>query len=153
MTWLLGRMPRSLTRTTIDLCVLRLMTRTIVPKGRVLWAAVIASASKISPLAVCWPSNTPPYQVARPRSAAVGMDGFAGFAGAAAARTLSAGGPGGNVEAGRASWVSACTVSVESVRYTANMASDKAPATGQNHLGLAELRLRKFLRSTIRLFY
>ena len=39
-------------------------TSTHVPKGSVLWAAVIWLGSKRSPLAVLRPVNLPPYQVA-----------------------------------------------------------------------------------------
>jgi hypothetical protein len=44
--------PRSLTRTTTTIPLARFVTRTIVPNGKVRWAAVKASASNISPLAV-----------------------------------------------------------------------------------------------------
>lgn len=44
--------PRSLILTLTDLPLLIFMTMTSVPKGKVLWAAVIARLSKRSPLAV-----------------------------------------------------------------------------------------------------
>ena len=58
--------PRSLIRTTIDWPVFRLVTRTHEPKGRVLWAAVIAYWLYRSPFAVSRPWNFGPYHEARP---------------------------------------------------------------------------------------
>lgn len=55
--------PRSLMRTTAVLPVLRLRTATMVPNGRVGWAAVIAFARKRSPEEVMRDS---PYQQAIP---------------------------------------------------------------------------------------
>ena len=48
--------PRSLMRTVTDSPFDRFVTRTLLPIGRVLWAAVIADGLKRSPLAVIWPS-------------------------------------------------------------------------------------------------
>ena len=62
------RFPRSLIRTTTDLRFRRLITLTNVPNGSVGWHAVSASLLKISPLAVCRPSNRPPYHDAIPCS-------------------------------------------------------------------------------------
>ena len=58
--------PLSLMRTTVVLPVSRSVTFTMVPKGRLLCAAVIRLVSKISPLEVVLPWNFPPYQEARP---------------------------------------------------------------------------------------
>ena len=51
--WAYG--PRSLIRTTTDLPVCSFVTRTWVPKGRVLWAAVRSLVLNRSPLAVFLP--------------------------------------------------------------------------------------------------
>ena len=67
MSWGL-KGPRSLMRTVTSRPLLRLTTRTRLPKGRVLCAAVKAWRSKRSPLAVRRPCHRlPPYQVASPR--------------------------------------------------------------------------------------
>ena len=51
--WAYG--PRSLIRTTTDLPVCSFVTRTLVPNGRVLWAAVRSWVLNRSPLAVFLP--------------------------------------------------------------------------------------------------
>ena len=53
--------PRSLMRTTTLRPLLRLVTRTRVPKGRVRWAAVRAEGLNGSPLAVGLPAKPGPY--------------------------------------------------------------------------------------------
>src|SRR5215212_4480919 len=53
-------------RTTTDLPVRSFVTRTWVPNGRVLWAAVKAWVLNFSPLAVRLPSKPGPYQDAAP---------------------------------------------------------------------------------------
>ena len=58
--------PRSFTRSNMFLLFLRLVTRMVVPKGSVRCAAVNAFESKISPLAVVFPWNSWPYQLATP---------------------------------------------------------------------------------------
>src|SRR5271156_1100455 len=55
--------PRSLIRTTCLRWFRTFTTRTIDPRGRVGWAAVSAYMSYVSPLAVCWPSKSSPYQL------------------------------------------------------------------------------------------
>src|SRR5690606_4127499 len=60
--------PRSLMRTTTERPVAGYSTRTRVPKGSVLCAAVSACMSNGSPLAVRRPWWRSPYQDARPRS-------------------------------------------------------------------------------------
>src|SRR5215212_9121271 len=62
--WAYG--PRSLIRTTTDLPVRSLVTRTLVPNGRVLWAAVRSWVLKVSPFAVHLPWKPRPYQEAAP---------------------------------------------------------------------------------------
>jgi hypothetical protein len=51
------------------LLLLRLVTLTVVPNGRVRCAAVSPFESNTSPLAVVLPSNSSPYQLASPVSA------------------------------------------------------------------------------------
>src|SRR5213593_3501381 len=58
--------PRSVTRTTTERPLARLVTRTRVPSGNDGCAAVIARASKRSPLAVGLPWKSAPYQEATP---------------------------------------------------------------------------------------
>src|SRR4029434_2820195 len=53
-------------RTTTDLPVRSFVTRTLVSKGRVLWAAVRAWVLNRSPLAVFLPWKPGPYQDATP---------------------------------------------------------------------------------------
>ena len=60
--------PRSLIFNTVDARFLRLVTRTVVPKGSFRWAAVSLSLSNISPLAVGFPWRSAPYQLAIPTS-------------------------------------------------------------------------------------
>jgi hypothetical protein len=60
--------PRSLTLTVICRLLFPLVTTRMVPKGRVLWAAVNRAELKISPEAVGLPSNSDPYQDAIPFS-------------------------------------------------------------------------------------
>src|SRR5271154_2184977 len=55
--------PRSLIRTTWLRWFRTFTTRTIDPSGSVGWAAVSAYMSYVSPLAVCCPSKSPPYQL------------------------------------------------------------------------------------------
>src|SRR3954454_24248106 len=62
--WAYG--PRSLMRTTTDLPVRSFVTRTLVPNGSVLWAAVGAWVLKVSPFAVRLPWKPGPYQEAAP---------------------------------------------------------------------------------------
>jgi len=58
--------PRSLIRSRIFLRLLRLVTLTVVPKGKVGCAAVRPLESYTSPFAVVFPSNSSPYQLASP---------------------------------------------------------------------------------------
>ena len=58
--------PRSLTRTMTFLPLLRLVTRTKVPSGKVACAEVKLYMSKGSPLAVVFPSHCSPYDDAAP---------------------------------------------------------------------------------------
>jgi len=60
--------PRSFTRSKMLFLFLRLVTLIVVPKGRVWCAAVNPVESKISPLAVVFPSSSWPYQLASPTS-------------------------------------------------------------------------------------
>src|SRR4051812_6000155 len=76
--WAYG--PRSLMRTTTDLPVRSLMTRTLVPNGSVLWAAVRAWVLKVSPFAVRLPWKPGPYQEAAP--VWIGLASSAGTGGA-----------------------------------------------------------------------
>src|SRR3954451_1103407 len=62
--WAYG--PRSLMRTTTDFPVFSLVTRTLVPNGRVLWAAVRSLVLKVSRFAVRLPWKPGPYQEAAP---------------------------------------------------------------------------------------
>src|SRR5262249_188114 len=61
--------PRSVTRTTTERPLARLVTRTRAPSGNDGCAAVIARASKRSPLAVGLPWKASPYQEATPTAA------------------------------------------------------------------------------------
>src|SRR5215210_2651934 len=63
-SWAYG--PRSLMRTTTDWPVRSLVTRTLVPNGSVLWAAVRSWVLKVSPFAVRLPWKPGPYQEAAP---------------------------------------------------------------------------------------
>src|SRR3954463_5333301 len=58
--------PRSLMRTTTDWPVRSLVTRSLVPNGRVLCAAVSAWVLNRSPFAVRFPWKPRPYQEAAP---------------------------------------------------------------------------------------
>ena len=60
--------PRSLTRTTMERPLSRLVTRTAEGIGRVLWAAETTLGLNISPFAVGRPPNSSPYQDAIPVS-------------------------------------------------------------------------------------
>ena len=66
MILLWGTGPRSLTRTKIDFRLLRLVTRTQLPRGRLRWAQVRAFMLKRSPDAVLRPLKSFPYQEALP---------------------------------------------------------------------------------------
>src|SRR6188508_169213 len=61
------------------------MTRTLVPKGRLRWAAVSSSLSNRSPEAVRLPCQAPPYQMALPVSTLItrGAGGGGGAGGGA----------------------------------------------------------------------
>jgi hypothetical protein len=59
--------PRSVTLTRADRPFLRLVTLTVDPSGMCLAAAVCPSAWNVVPLAVFFPSNRRPYQLALPR--------------------------------------------------------------------------------------
>ncbi len=149
----LERMPRSLMRTTTDPLVFWSTTRTMLPNGRVGWQAVMAYMSNRSPLAVRWPLRTAPYHDAMPWSLS-SLEAAAGFNGACITGVaLKMGEGGGAVEAGLGSPASACTVGVTNVNATAASATEEAPARIQFPMGLFKLRLRDFLRITIRLFY
>lgn len=65
--------PLSLILTTTERPLLWLVTRTLVPSGKVLDAAVMAYWLKVSPLAVLRPWNPGPYQEALPQDASAGM--------------------------------------------------------------------------------
>src|SRR2546425_7597229 len=58
--------PRSLTLRTSDLLLVRFVTLIRVPNGNSQLAAVSPFISKISPLAVGFPSHSSPYQLATP---------------------------------------------------------------------------------------
>jgi len=58
--------PRSLILTTTDRPLARFVTRTRLPRGSVVWAAVSAPPSNVSPLAVRRCSNPGPYHEATP---------------------------------------------------------------------------------------
>src|ERR1039458_883182 len=152
------RSPRSVMRTTTERLLLRFTTRTTVPKGSVGWQAVIAFISNTSPLAVCRPLNTPPYQEAMPwslsarRSLAV-LGAVIGCASRAAGGALANGGAWGVVAEGRGSSASACTVRVEIVTTTAASATEEAPARRQIFSGVFKFLLRDFLFITIPPFY
>src|SRR3954454_10093218 len=62
--WAYG--PRSLMRTTTDFPLCSLVTLTLVPNGRVLWAAVRSLVLKVSPIAVRLSWKPGPYQEAAP---------------------------------------------------------------------------------------
>ena len=66
MIRLRGTGPRSLTRTKIAFMLLRLVTRTQLPRGRLRWAQVRAFMLKRSPDAVLRPLKSFPYQEALP---------------------------------------------------------------------------------------
>src|ERR1035438_6683692 len=148
------RSPRSVMRTTTERLLLRLTTRTRVPKGSVGWQAVSAFMSNRSPLAVTLPLNTPPYQEARPwsmsarRSALVlGALSAAVFRGARkAGDEPSTGAPGGAVAGGLESRAFACTAGVESVTTAPTSATDETPARSAIRKGVFRLVLRDFLR-------
>ena len=70
--------PRSLTRTSADWLVSRLVTRTRVPKGSVLCAAVSWCMSYTSPLAVRRPWWGAPYHEAIPTSSLPATGGTGG---------------------------------------------------------------------------
>ena len=71
--------PRSLTRTSVDWLVSRLVTSSRVPKGRVRWAAVSWFMSNTSPLAVRRPWCWAPYQEAKPTSSRPAAGGTGGL--------------------------------------------------------------------------
>src|SRR5215218_7155328 len=83
--WAYG--PRSLMRTTTDLPVRSLVTRTLVPNGRVLCAAVRALVLNRSPLAVFLPWKPGPYQEAAPVWIGLASSAAAGVAPRAQPRT------------------------------------------------------------------
>src|SRR5258707_5832058 len=58
--------PRSVIVTTTDRWLRRSVTFTRLPNGRVRWAAVSSYILNRRPLAVRWPCNTEPYQLAMP---------------------------------------------------------------------------------------
>src|SRR5438046_7943637 len=58
--------PRSLISTSTEPPVSILVTLALLPRGRVLWAAVNLESSKVSPFAVFFPLNPGPYQEASP---------------------------------------------------------------------------------------
>src|ERR1035437_1540271 len=140
-------------RTTTERRLLRFTTRTIEPKGRVGWQAVIAFMSNRSPLAVCRPLKTPPYQEARPWSAWADAVS-ASFRGASTSGVaLAAGSAGDSVAAGRGSGVSACTVRVETATTPAASATEETPATSQIRSGDFEFALLDSRRFTTCPFY
>src|SRR5258705_3491095 len=61
-----NRTPRSVIVTTTDRWLRRSVTFTRLPNGSVRWAAVNSFISNRRPLAVRWPCNTEPYQLAMP---------------------------------------------------------------------------------------
>src|SRR3954465_12452994 len=83
--WAYG--PRSLMRTTTDLPVRSLVTRTLVPNGRVLWAAVRSLGLNVSPLAGRLPGKPGPYQEAAPVCIGLVSSAAAGVASAQPRRT------------------------------------------------------------------
>src|SRR5260370_38426930 len=58
--------PRSVIVTTTDRWLRRSVTFTLLPNGSVRWAAVSSYILNRRPLAVRWPCNTEPYQLAMP---------------------------------------------------------------------------------------
>src|ERR1039458_3531589 len=97
-------------RTTTDRLFSRLVTRTMVPKGNVGWQAVMAYMSNVSPLAVCRPLNTPPYQEATPWSMSACFALVVILGARIAGVGARIGGPGGTVAIGLGRGASACTV-------------------------------------------
>ena len=60
--------PRSLMTSSVSRPFARLVTRTLVPSGRVLCAAEMPNMSYVSPVAVFLPWKSGPYQEAVPTS-------------------------------------------------------------------------------------
>src|ERR1700732_248209 len=58
--------PRSVIVTTTDRWLRRFVTFTLLPNGKVRWAAVSSYILNRRPLAVRWPCSTEPYQLAMP---------------------------------------------------------------------------------------
>jgi hypothetical protein len=140
-------------RTTTERLFSRLTTRTREPKGSVGWQAVIAFISKISPLAVWRPLNTPPYQEAIPCNASAERERAVIFGASEAGVALEIGSPGGAVATGLGSSASACTAGIESVTTTAAIRTEQAPASNQIRTGDFTLMLRVFHNLTICPFY
>jgi len=116
--------PRSLTRTSVDRLLSRLITRRRVPKGSERCAAVSWFMSKSSPLAVRLPWCWVPYQEATPTSS-----------------YPSAGGPGAGTGAGRV-----VTTAVEQPARKASAGAIAAIRSRARHIGLpilpSEARMR-----------
>ena len=133
------RFPRSVTFTTTERWLTRLITRTMVPNGRVGWQAVMAYMSYTWPLAVILPSNLPPYHEAMPWSlyllCPLSVPGAREEGVALTANVAT-----GEVEAGRGRRASACTTRVDIMRTTAASATDETPASSDSRREVFKVR-------------
>ncbi len=148
-----SRSPRSVIRTMTERWFSVSVTRTRVPKGSVLWQAVIAYMLNRSPLAVMRPSKVDPYQEAMPCSLPASRLPAASCGSLSSGVELLAAEADGAVAEGADRSAVACTVFAGRVRTMPASATQETPTSSQNCGGFSRFTLLAFRRITIPSFY